>query len=130
MVAIFNIDFHLQRTIDLLNQGLTAAMLGSTNLGPSYFNCNFFDIYPIVTKLCNPFLEDNRNNYGKFSRVLISTSGFIRHLILCPELLHVFRSVTHTALRLKGCSGFSLNVAAWCKYCSHDTIRNIVTIIT
>ena len=84
--------------IDLLNQGLTAAMLGSANLGPSYFNCDFFDIYPIVTKLCTPFLEDNRNNCCKFGRVLISTSGFIRHLILCPELLHVFRSVTHTAL--------------------------------
>jgi len=48
------------------------------------------------------YSTNNRNNCCKLGRVLISTSGFIWHPILFPELLHVFRSVTRTTLRLKG----------------------------
>src|SRR6202142_4790338 len=68
------------------------------------------------------------NNWCKFGKVLITTSGLIKHLMLCPDILHVFRSVTSIALRLQGRSGvylLTLNVTAWCKNCTHDTIRNI-----
>jgi len=76
--------------IDLLRYGLTAAMLGSTNLGPSVFLViyyNFVERGSFATKFGTHSITDSVNKCCKFSYCMITTS-------LCAHMLwlnHMFR---------------------------------------
>jgi len=61
--------------IDLLKLGLTAAMLGSANLGSSaflVFYYNFAKRRPAATKFCTHSATDNMNKCCKFGYSMIS----------------------------------------------------------
>jgi len=66
--------------IDLLKLGLTAAVLGFPNLGPSVFFLFFTG--PFATKFCTHSATDSMNKCCKFGYCLISTCSCVHILWL------------------------------------------------